>query len=469
MFGRDAIKTHHRRQRHGPTEISYAARVRAVVALLVLATAAHADPIYDEIDQTDLPPRPAEDWWLRPIDRVIARVAAYDEDDRSYSTPARPRDLDGIVALSCERQEGRPCGHGAGFMTEVDTAAGYGGIAEAVVRLRATTGTAGYADAFALDRAYASATLGPAFVEAGRDVLAIGPRARTELAWSDHAPPLDQIRLQTARPYPLTRDLRAEALYVIGQLRDPAQHDPPLVTIARAQLDIAQRVEVALHQELAMGGDGAPSFGVGDFIAEHFRRRDSSAGPNDSSNRRFGGDIAVHLPGARVYYQLVFEDIRLHVWDALHYDADHLLGVELPWLVVELQRTGVRSYEHVPQRTAFTQDFRTVGSPLGPDTQSIYVAARAGVWAPWIELVRFASDTYTFVDHGPITQATSGPAELRYRTGARVRLPVTRELRAEADASYEHVSTFAFQPGTSRDNLGMMLVLVWQPGGFLPR
>jgi hypothetical protein len=435
---------------------------------LVLATAAHADPIYDEIDQTNLPPRPADDWWARPIDRVIARIAAYDEDDRPYSTPARPRDIDGIVALSCERQEGRPCGHGAGFLTELDTAAGYGGIGEAVVRLRANTGTAGYSDAIAIDRAYANAVIGPAFVEVGRDLLAVGPRARTEVAWSDHAPPLDQIRVQTARPYRLTDDLRGELLYVVGQLRDAQQH-PPLVSISRVQLDIADRVEVALHQELAMGGDGAPSFGVGDFIAEHFRRADSSAGPNDSSNRRFGGDIAVHLPGARLYYQLVFEDIRLHVWDALHYDADHLLGVELPWLVVELQRTGVRSYEHVPQRTAFTQDFRTVGSPLGPDTQSIYAGVRAGNITPWLELVRFSSDTYTFVDHGPITQATSGPAELRYRAGVRGRVVLTRELRAEADASYEHVSTFAFQPGASRDNLGMMLVLVWQPGGFLLR
>jgi hypothetical protein len=467
--------------------------VRLAVALTVaMTTAAHASPnvplddwVYDDLAARDggvaplsedrarellgLPPMP-DGWWIRP-DRITTRVAAYAEDDRPYSTAARPRDVEGNLALACEGQQGRPCGDGEGVFSELDASAGYGATASATIRLRATTGTRGYADDLAIDRAYARGELGPLALELGRDVLAVGPRAHTRVAWSDNAPPLDQIRLQTARPYRLADGLDGDFLYVVGRLRDPLQQHPPLVTITRMQLDIAERVEVALHQELAMGGDGAPSFDLYDFVTEHFRRGDSSAGPTDSSNRRFGGDIAVHLRGARLYYQLVFEDIRMHVIDALHYDADHVLGVEVPWLVVELLRTGVRSYEHVPQRTAFTNDARTVGAPLGPDAMSLYargsVALPFGTVLPWLELARLSSDTYTFVDHGPITQATSGPAELRYRAGARLRLPIARELRAEAEASFEHVSALAFDPNAGRNNVGMMLTLVWQPSGFL--
>jgi hypothetical protein len=226
-----------------------------------------------------------------------------------------------------------------------------------------------------------------------------------------------------------------------------------------------------------MGGDGAPSFGVWDFITEHLRRRDASAGATDSSNRRFGGDVTVHVARARIYYALVFEDIRKHVFDALHYDSDHLLGVEFAalggkhGLTVEVSRTGVRSYEHVPQRTQLENDARVVGAPLGPDTQAMFVGGRielpGATLLPWLELARLSSDTYTFVVDGPIERQTAGTPEDRYRAGARVRFPLTRQLRGEAEGVYEHVSQLGFDPTRDRNNLGMMLVFVWQSGGFL--
>ena len=414
----------------------------------------------------------ADDWWLDPIERATGRVIAFDEDDRAYSTGLRPRDLGGFIGISCEHQEGRPCGRGEGFLAEVDSAAGYGDDVSADVRLRARAGTTLYGNGVDVDRAHVNARLGPAAIEIGRDVLAIGPRARTQLAWGDNAAPLDQVRVATATPYPLGDDLHGSLLYVIGRIRDSAQQHPPLVTIARAQLDVGRRVEIGVHQELMLGGDGAPSFGVLDFIEEHFTRRDASASATDSSNRRFGGDVTLHLHDARIYYALVFEDIRTHVIDALHYDADHLLGVETRGVTVELVRTGVRSYEHVPQRTQFENAGRVVGAPLGPDVQSIYAAwrARAGdvEFEPWIELARLSSDTYTFVVDGPIERSTAGTPEDRYRIGARVGWSMTRELRGEFDPVYEHVSQLGFDPSASRDNLGMMLVFVWQPGGFVP-
>jgi hypothetical protein len=412
-------------------------------------------------------------WWTSPIDRVTIRALAFDEDDRPYSTPARPRDVDGIVALSCEHQEGRRCGDGEGIVGELDSAAGYGRWLAAAIRLRATTGTRGYGDDLALDRAHLNAELGPAALEIGRDVVAIGPGARTELAWGDNAPPLDQIRIATARPYPLTETLLGSAIYVVGQRRDPAQAHPPLVTLARVALGIGDRVAVGLHQELMLGGDGVPSYGAWDFLAEHVRRRDLSAGATDSSNRRFGGDVSFRLRGARLYYQLTFEDMRKHFLDAVHYDADHLLGVDTPHLVVELQRTGIRSYEHTPPITQFTNAGRIVGSPLGPDTESIFAGGRLRVGeyelSPWLELARFSSDTYSIIDHGPILHATNGTPEYRFRSGARAAAFLTRELRAEAQVTYEHVTNLAFEPGVSRNNVGLVLTIIWQPGGFLTK
>jgi hypothetical protein len=424
-------------------------------------------------------PSIAPDWWVEPVQRVSASAIAFDEDDRPYSTLTRPRDVEGVIALSCEAQAGLPCGHGEGFISGLDSAAGYGQWVTAAVRLRADTGTAGYADHVAIDRMYASAEIGPAFAEVGRDVVAIGPSARTELAWSYNAPPIDHVRVQTAEPYELSRDVQVSALYLLGQRRDSSEVHPPLVTIARGQLDLGRRVEVALHQELMLGGDGAPGYGVWDFVAEHFRRRDSTAGPTDSSNRRFGGDIAVHLDGARLYYELVFEDIRKELIDALHYDADHLLGIELAALggkhalVVEAQRTGVRAYEHSPTATQFTNAGRIVGSPLGPDTESLFVAGRIYLarttLLPSVELVRLSSDTYTFVNYGPIAQSGDGVAEYRCRFSGRARFSLTPQIRLDAQLTFEHVTHLAFVPDTTRDNLGMVVAIVWQPGGFLAK
>jgi len=411
-----------------------------------------------------------DDWWANPVDRVTIRESAFDESDRAYSTPARPRDVNGVIALSCEHQEGRPCGDGEGFIAELDSAAGYGQWVNAALRLRANTGTRADGDAMVLDRAHLGAELGPVAIEVGRDVVSIGPPARTQLAWGDNAPPMNLIRISTSRPFQLSQTLSGTAIYAVGQRRDASQLRPPLVSLARAALEVNHRIEVALHQELMIGGDGVPSFGAWDFIAEHLGRRDPSGTATDSSNRRFGGDATLRLRGARLYYELVFEDIRKHVIDAVHYDADHLLGVETPHLTVELQRTGVRSYEHILV-SQFTNAGRIVGSPLGPDTQSIFVGGRTHVadyeLQPWLELIRFSSDTYSIIDHGPILHATDGTPEYRYRFGTRARTRLNREITAEASLSYEHVTNFAFLSGVGRDNVGLMLTMVWQPDFLL--
>lgn len=459
------------------------------------------DPVYDQLDQLELAgvlpvfrgglvpltearvhelardaPELPTGWWIRPIERAAVRVDAAHEAARGYSIAARPRDVAGVLALSCEGQVGRPCGHGLGLGAELDAAAGYGAWVAGAVRLRAQTGSQSYATALDLDRAYVDAELGPIAAEIGRDVLVLGPATRTQVGWGTNAPPLDQVRLSGARPLDLLPGLRANAVYVLGRLAAPQTYPGDLVSIARAQLDIDDRFELGAMQLLQLGGDGAPGFGLWDFVLEHVRRRDASAGPNDSSNRRFGFDVAAHiaglgglggLGGARITYQLMFEDLRKHVVDALHYDADHVLGVETRWLTIELQRTGVRSYEHSPRLTGFTTGGRIVGDPLGPAAQAVFVGGRIatpwGVVLPWAEVARLASDTYTFVDHGPILPAGDGPAELRFRIGGRAHVPLGRGLELDPEAALEDVERASFVAGERRINAVLRAALVWRP------
>ena len=63
----------------------------------------------------------------------------------------------------------------------------------------------------AIDRLYGNSKLGPFAFELGRDVLVLGPRSRTQLGWGDHAAALDQVRVATAEPFPLSEKLRGNA------------------------------------------------------------------------------------------------------------------------------------------------------------------------------------------------------------------------------------------------------------------
>lgn len=408
----------------------------AVVAVGWLARGARAD----------------DTWWLRPLDRAELRLSLVHEDDRPYSTPEHPRDITGEVALSCEHQAQWACGDGARLEGAVDAAAGYGDHARAVARLRLGT------DGFAIDQLHVDGRYRFVRAEVGRDVLVLGPAARTQLGWGDNAPPIDLARVD-ARLGPL------EGTYVLGRLRAPQTYPGDLVSIARGVVH-AGNVDIGGMQLLQLGGEGAPGFGVADFILEHFRRRDASASASDSSNRRIGADVSWRIAGfggARLYYQIMFEDWRKHFLDAVRYDADHAVGFETRWVAIEWQKTGVRSQEHTPRVTGFTNAGRTVGSPLGPDAQSVWAGARRGIVRPWAELVRLGSDTYKLIADGPILHEARGVAEWRYRLGATAQVPVRPHVWAGAQGWVEHVENLAFAAGARRENLGVIASVVYVP------
>jgi hypothetical protein len=417
-------------------------------------------------------------WWIAPVERVVLRTNLYRSHARTYSTPARPRDLAGSIDITCERQRGTPCGTGAGVLVDLESSAGYGSLISAAFRLRGVGGSDSYDPRLELDTGYVNAEVGPIAVELGRDAFVFGPAVHTQLAWGN-AGPIDHVRVSTSAPYRVgSTPLSFDGTWVVGRLAEPQTYPGNLVSIVRGGLDVSTTFQVALMQLLQLGGNGAPSLGVGDFLLEHVRRKDPSAGNTDSSNRRFGGDVAFRineLRGARFYYAIMFEDIRrARFIDAVRYDADHLLGVELASLgasghsfVLEWHITGVRSHEHTPRTTGFTHDGKVVGSPLGPDARSIFAELRLRLGAPtvspWLEIARLSSDTYMFVVEGPISPATRGIEESRYRGGAQLRYFLSKDLRIEAGGLVERVNAEGFVQGAGRTNIALTASMVWSP------
>lgn len=438
----------------------------------VLWTTSHAGASPETRDSGDQADIVAPGWWLSPIEQATLSVRAIYESDRPYSTTQRPRDIAGSLALSCASREGQPCGNGAGGFTELDSHGGYGSAIDLFTRLRVVAGTARYEPDLALARIRLSSTYGPLTADIGRDVLRFGPSAHVQLGWGTNAPPVDRLHVFTRRPLRLADDVNVEGDYALARLRAPQTFPGNLVSIVHGQIDI-DNVKLGVIQLLQLGGEGAPEIGFWDFVAEHVRRRDSTAGATDSSNRRFGGDVSVQVPSlanARFYYQLIFEDIRkARFIDAVRYDADHLLGVEIDnRLTVEWQQTGVRSQEHAQRTTGFTNAGFAVGSPLGPDAKSFFVGCRSNIApvsiAPWLELAALSSDRYEFIPYGPINRIQGGPTEMRYRAGSDASVTLGAHVTLEIGAFFERVTTFRFVPGSDRNNAGLSATLTWSPG-----
>ncbi len=421
-------------------------------------------------------------FWLRPLERAALRAVAVDEHDRPYSLEARPRNLAGQIGLSCEFQEGRPCGGGLGLMSELDSSAGVGSWLSGTTRLRFDLGNNRYQPALQVDRAYLKAQLGALAVEAGRDTLALGPSARAAIMVSQNAAPLDQLRAWT-RPFALpfldADVLRVSFLYFIARLRQPQTFEGTLVDCTRMQLDLFKRIELGGTRLLQFGGSGAPPVGFEDFVGLHFSRK-YDANKRPFSDNRLALDLAVSVPelaGGRVYLEFGSEDFRNQELNVLQYEADYLIGAEfralsagpLRRVLLEVTKSGRLSQEGLYWLTGWTNAGRTLGSPLGPDGLSLYLRAElelpVGRISPWVESVRFSSDTFKDDGRGDggIQVDQAGPTERRQRAGVDLAIALRRWLQLDANAWVERVTTADLRPGSERLNAGVVATLRYAP------
>ena len=440
------------------------------------------DPLggVQSVSRTTVPGAAAspEGGWFNPFDRLTLRFQVPGDYVRAYSLPARPRGLVGIIALTCEYQEGRPCGAGGGAALELDSAAGLGDLLTLATRIRASAGAVEWPSEVTLDRAYLKFESGPFMLQIGRDALAIGPSVRSALMVSTNAVPQDGFRAQL-RPValPFAPDVRVSLFYFIDRLRSPQRFEGSLLDCARAQIDFGQRVQLGGSRMLELGGKGAPDYGgFSGFILEHFGR--TREGVGTAENNRLSFDLSVRFPelrGARLYYEIAFEDTRQRFFNSLQYDADHLIGLEVralklgPWrrLFVELEHTGWVSQEHTIFTSGMTNAGRTMGSALGPDGTSLWIRsdfdAGAVIVSPWFEWMRFVSDVYGSDQDRGVFVVAPGPMEHRQRLGVNLQAQLAPGWWARAEAFGERIGNANFIVGNTSYGGGASLSLAWHP------
>ena len=416
------------------------------------------------------PPRP-DGFWTSAVDRLTLRALAAAEFDRAYSLPQRPLGLAGLLALSCEYEEGRPCGDGAGAGLELDSAAGYGSSLAAFTRVRLWGGSDRYGHNVERDRVFLRFAYGPFQADLGREPLQLGPAVHGPLVVSENAPSQDGLRL-SLQQVQLASWLKLSLLYFIDVLRDPQKFHDALLDCTRAQLDFFDRVSLGGSRLLQLGGDGAPDYGgFSGFVSEHFGRTSTGA----AENNRLSFDVAVHAGDVRAYYEIAFEDTRHRFWNMLEYDADHLLGLELHDLhagplrgaVVEFTHTGWVSQSHSVFTTGMTNGGHTLGSALGPDAFSLWARADFSVLemrlSPWAEWLRFGSDRYGSDEARGVFVTAVGHVEHRQRLGADAAAQLNGRWWASAGLFAERIANAAFVEGATRWSAGAHVELTYTP------
>ena len=413
--------------------------------------------------------------WFAPFARLSISADAASDYDRAYARPGYLVWLAGGPSLSCEYQQGRPCGDGAGLAFELDSAAGVSTWLTLGTRLRARPASTSQGAGFDVDRAFVRFDLGPAFLQVGRDALSVGPGVRSEGMISTNAAPLDGLQLGL-HPIALTPWLRASIFYTLDVLRDPQTFSGTLLDLSRLQVDLFDHLQLGGSRILQLGGAGAPDYGgAWGFLNEHFGRSTLQRN-GGAENNRLALDAALRLPlfGARLYAELTFEDTRSPFFNSAVYDADHLLGLELRAglpgplrrIFIEYLRTSRISQEHGTFTTGLTNAGRTLGSAEGPDALSLWLRADLALGtaqvSPWCEWLRYSSDLYRVTDADGVSVIGLGPQEHRQRAGVDARFDVLG-LAFSGGLFAERIGGAGYRVGAPRYSAGGRLLVSWSP------
>jgi hypothetical protein len=261
-------------------------------------------------------------------------------------------------------------------------------ILAAAARLRTWTGWAERGDSgghrLTAEALYAQLALRNLLVEVGRDHLFYGQAMRGSLSVSDNAPGFDMVKLASDLPFRMPWFLGGlgptRASFFVADLGDE-QNFPGAVLIGyKFSFLPSRRVEFGVSVSNQMGGRGAPTASFGDRLLDLVPIIDPFAlGSRDIeiSNKFAGMDVRVRFPSARGlewYVDGLLDDFdHRRVWSSFRDDAGWISGINLPrltsdgrlQLAAEVQRTGLRYYQHVQFTSGVTFDNRIIGNALG--------------------------------------------------------------------------------------------------------
>lgn len=335
-----------------------------------------------------------------------------------------------------------------------------------------------------VESAYARASLGSFAIQVGRDAVSLGHGGREGLLLSDHAPPLDLVRLATDRPLSVW-GLGDTELTLLAADLGPRQNFPHAkLFVAKISARPTQALELGLTALNKQGGEGAPEASTSERIKDLTFVWDLFRPGRDYvfSEKLVSLDFRTTLPGeagAAVYGEVVVTDFDHHrLRDIVSSDGAYLLGLSLPRLgarqrhavTLEGQWLGPTLYRHHQFRSGLTAERVYLGSELGPSGRGLRLAYAwddpVGGWR-----LSFAADLeersidvheVAYTPHKDIERSQDLPDESRRRLSAGMERQVFGGMGGiEVRGSIERIRTFAWVPGDDRTHAAA-LVRFWR-------
>jgi len=321
-------------------------------------------------------------------------------------------------------------------------------------------------------------------VEVGRDHLFYGQGMHGSLSVSGNAPGLDMIKVASDLPFRMPWFLRGlgptRASLFLADLGDRQNFPGAKLVGYKWSFLPSSRVEFGVSVVTQMGGRGAPTASFGDRLLDlipiidplFIGRRDIQI-----SNKLAGMDVRVRFPSARGlewYVDGMLDDFdHRRVWGSFRDDAGWISGISVPrltsdgrlQLAAEVQRTGLRYYQHVQFTSGVTFDNRIIGNALGAKAHAAYLRLS---WDQGTTSSLSLDGAFELRSNDHYRSAWIDSVENRWRfvkvetrpreTRTRVSLTWTGELsptrpRVLAELGYERVGNFAFVDGRERNNV----------------
>ncbi len=410
-------------------------------------------------------PRAPRGLHVVPLQSVLASTAGTTAPTRRVPVNGQLGGVDALSLPPLDGRFGRPSVQGVATSLETVSAVGVGGWLSVVAQPRlswtvaprdAAFGPAGSHVTVEPQRLYARAVVANVAFQAGIDERLWGqtplePGIPGGTLVSANARPLRALSLGADTAFTLpwlfryVGRVRAELFVADLGVRDQIYPHSKLATY-KVTLMPTPDIELGAGMMDEFGGRGAPPLSFGNRVADLFPFLTwlKKGADKQESNKIAPVDVRVRVPalrGATAYWELSLDDfdarrLRSILWQ----DSGHLFGLSLPRLSNDgtfaldavFQHTSLRLYEHGQFSSGVQYGEQIIGSPLGPNGQSLTGAL---AWRPATTRTVRLVLTGESRDPSPYTSTTTdGTANGPLKFVQLGQLPIERRVRAQVAA-----------------------------------
>ena len=311
-----------------------------------------------------------------------------------------------------------------------------------------------------LHKGYAKGQLGPVELEVGRDAVRWGQGERGTLVFSNHAPPLDFIKVSTPQPVLLPGILQHLGLFkaetFLTQLEGDRDDSKSKIWGWRLLVKPTSWFEIGVLEATQFDGEGVPGLRGQDILKILTFRRVGGENEQNRVNQLLALDWRIILPFLRstqVYAEIGFEDRGdIGVLAGLYVPRltdDGRTAFRFEWMrnTIHIDRVPGVWYTHSTFTSGFTFEDMVLGHANGGESQEFFWRLTRNLTAH--AMLGFDA-AYRWRRGRLLVGSTT--QESHYEGGLDLQYFFTAAWEVGARLAVEKVQNFNLQPDVDREN-----------------